>query len=152
MEAYAAFDPASHSYKGPTARSAVMFGPAGHLYVYFSYGVHWCANVVTGPEGEGQAVLLRAAVPLGGLPSCTGPGRLARTLGLTGADTGLALGRTRRGRCVVIASDGTPPPLVPCVGPRVGITKAAEVPWRFWVPDSPAVSTWRPGRGNRRTS
>ena len=164
VEAYASFDPASHSHPGPTARNAVMFGPPGRLYVYFSYGMHWCANVVTGPAGSGQAVLLRAGEPVEGVARmvaargtartgprdlCGGPARLAQALGLTGADSGLELRRTRRGRCVVVVDDGTPPPALPAVGPRVGITKAAEVPWRWWVPGSAAVSAWRPGKHRR---
>jgi DNA-3-methyladenine glycosylase len=160
VEAYAWFDPASHSYPGPTPRNAVMFGPPGYLYVYFSYGMHWCANVVTGPAGSGQAVLMRAATPLGGVAAmaaargtsrdlCRGPARLAQALGLTGADSGLALGRRRRGRAVVVLDDGTPPPAAPGNGPRVGITKGGDVPWRWWVSDSSDVSPWRPG-GRRR--
>ncbi|MHB8467613.1 MAG: DNA-3-methyladenine glycosylase [Acidimicrobiales bacterium] len=155
VEAYAWFDPASHSYPGPTARNAVMFGPPGHLYVYFSYGMHWCANVVTGPLGSGQAVLLRAGSPLGGVAAmtaargratdlCNGPARLAQALGLTGTDSGMALARAGRGRCVVVLDDAVPPPASPGVGPRVGITKGVEVPWRWWVPGAPAVS--RPRR------
>ena len=136
VEAYASFDPASHSYRGPTPRSAVMFGPPGHLYVYFSYGVHWCANIVTGPPGSGQAVLLRAGVALGGTSArCGGPALLARALGLTGADTGRGLGRVP-GRCVVVLDDGVPPGTF-VVGPRVGITKAVDVPWRFRVAATP---------------
>ena len=138
VEAYASFDPASHSFRGPTPRSAVMFGPPGHLYVYFSYGVHWCANIVTGARGSGQAVLLRAGTPLGGIPSdgrsrpvCGGPALLARALGLTGADTGRGLGVTS-GRCVAVLDDGTAPGAA-IVGPRVGITKGVDVPWRWRV-------------------
>ena len=165
VEAYASFDPASHSYPGPTRRNEVMFGPPGYLYVYFTYGMHWCANVVTGPDGSGQAVLLRAGDPLGGTASMAaarglspgasprqlsgGPARLAQALGLTGADSGLGLGRRTRGRAVVVLDDGTPPPVDPGVGPRVGITKGTDVPWRWWVRESPAVSLWRPG--GRRT-
>jgi DNA-3-methyladenine glycosylase len=148
VEAYASFDPASHSYRGPTPRSTVMFGPPGHLYVYFSYGVHWCANIVTGPSGSGQAVLLRAGEPLGGIaadglrrPISGGPALLARALGLTGSDTGLGLGRRPAPeRCVVVLDDGVPPGIFD-VGPRIGITKATEVPWRWRVsrgsPSSP---------------
>jgi len=167
VEAYDQSDPASHSYPHPTPRNAVMYGPAAHVYVYFSYGMHWCANVVTGPDGRGQAVLLRAGEPLAGEPSmaaarggvarrdlCRGPARLAQALGLTGADTGGALlvgRRTRAGGLgpraagIAVLDDGIAPPAAPLVGPRVGITKAAEVAWRWCVPGSPWVSSYRPG-------
>jgi DNA-3-methyladenine glycosylase len=162
VEAYAWHDPASHSYGGRRARNAVMYGPPGFLYVYFTYGMHWCANVVTGPAGSGQAVLLRAGEPLGGLEAmtrargghvpvrqlCRGPARLAQALGLTGDDNGCRLvsGRRRPIGSVLVLDDGTPPPTAPAVGPRVGITKAIELPWRWWVPDSAWVSPFRPGR------
>ncbi len=155
VEAYdGANDPASHAFRGPTRRNAVMFGPPGHLYVYFSYGMHWCCNPVCGDEGEGVAVLLRALEPLEGLAAmraargrvpdrdlCRGPARLCQALGITrdldGAD--LVTGD----RDVFIADDGTPPPAEPATGPRVGITRAADVPWRFWVPGNPYVSAYR---------
>jgi len=164
VEAYRSSDPASHSYGGPRGRNVVMYGPPAHLYVYFSYGMHWCANVVTGPEGVGEAVLLRAAEPLGGLPAmqaargagvgvrdlCRGPARLAQALGLDRSANGApvavrgVVGDAARG--LAILDDGTPPPASPGVGPRVGITKAAEVPWRWWVADSPWVSPFKAGR------
>lgn len=164
VEAYAWHDPASHSYGGVRPRNAVMYGPPGHLYVYFSYGMHWCANIVTGPVGSGQAVLLRAAEPLGGLAGmeaargsavrdlCRGPARLAQALGLDRADNGrpLTAGRRRPPGAVVVLDDGMAPPSPPAVGPRVGITRAADVPWRWWVPGSPWVSAFRPG-GRRVT-
>lgn len=137
-EAYTADDPASHSFRGETARNAVMFGPAGHLYVYRSYGIHWCANVVTGPVGDGQAVLLRAVDPVEGLdemlrrrgrtPLADGPGKLCQAFGIDGADDGADLcgdGSVR------ILDDGAPRPIEPLAGPRVGITKAVDTPWRF---------------------
>jgi DNA-3-methyladenine glycosylase len=158
VEAYAWHDPASHSYGGVRPRNAVMYGPPGRLYVYFSYGMHWCANVVTGPTGSGQAVLLRAAEPLGGLEAmaaargttrdlCRGPARLAQALGIDQADNGRALTSASRRPvgAVLILDDGTAPPAAPAVGPRVGITRAADVPWRWWVPASPWVSAFRPG-------
>jgi DNA-3-methyladenine glycosylase len=136
-EAYTADDPASHSFRGETARNAVMFGPAGHLYVYRSYGIHWCANVVTGTVGDGQAVLLRAVDPVEGLdemlrrrgrtPLADGPGKLCQAFGIDGADDGADL----CGDGPVRILDGTPPPTAPLAGPRIGITKAVDTPWRF---------------------
>jgi DNA-3-methyladenine glycosylase len=160
VEAYAWHDPASHSYGGVRPRNAVMYGPPGRLYVYFTYGMHWCANVVTGPTGSGQAVLLRAAEPLGGIAAmsaargtssvrelCRGPARLAQALGIDGADNGrrLASGARRPPGSIAVLDDGVPPPVAPAVGPRVGITRAADVPWRWWVPGSPWVSAFRQG-------
>ena len=163
VEAYAETDPASHAFRGPSIRNNVMFGPPGHLYVYFTYGMHWCANVVTGPAGSGQAVLLRAAEPLRGLDSmhvarrsarprdlCRGPARLAQALGISGADNGSVVAGRAAGRIRVV-DDGTPPPEDPACGPRVGITKAAAVPWRWWVPGSPWVSAFKAG-GRRRST
>jgi DNA-3-methyladenine glycosylase len=180
VEAYDQTDPASHSYPRPTPRNAVMYGPPAYVYVYFSYGMHWCANIVTGPEGCGQALLLRAGEPLVGEEAmtaaragvarrdlCRGPARLAQALGLTGADTGssLLVGRrsgpagtgsggarlSRRAVGIAVLDDGIEPPAVPLVGPRVGITKAADVPWRWCVPGSPWVSSFRAGHLRRRT-
>lgn len=158
VEAYrGAEDPASHAYRGPTRRNATMFGPPGHLYVYFSYGVHWCANAVCGEEGEAQAVLLRALAPVSGIDEMrtartrpgvgapppdrhltSGPGRLCQAFGIVGEDDGADLVRGDRG--LRIFDDGTPPPEAPGVGARVGISRAAERPWRFWVPGNPNVS------------
>jgi DNA-3-methyladenine glycosylase len=147
-------DPAAHSYRGPTARNATMFGPPGHLYVYFTYGMHWCCNPVCGDEGEGVAVLLRALEPLAGLEAmraarggvrdrdlCRGPARLCEALGITGTMDGADLVTGDRG--VTIEDDGTPPPDDPATGPRIGITRAADLPWRFWVPGNPYVSAHR---------
>jgi DNA-3-methyladenine glycosylase len=149
-------DPAAHSYRGRTARNATMFGAPGHLYVYFSYGMHWCCNPVCGDDGEGVAVLLRALEPLAGLDEmraargavrdrdlCRGPARLCQALGITRDLDGADLVTGDGG--VLIADDGTPPPADPGVGPRVGITRAADVPWRFWVPGNPYVSAHRRG-------
>lgn len=135
-EAYHHEDPASHSFSGPTPRNEVMFGPPGVLYVYRSYGIHWCLNLVCG-DGPGSAVLLRALEPTVGLHEmserrgtydprllCSGPGRLGQALGVTRAQNGLRL-------------DEPPFELIPgepvdvVVGPRIGITKAVDVPWRF---------------------
>ena len=125
VEAYVRDDPASHSFRGPTLRNAVMFGPAGHWYVYLIYGMHWCLNLVTGSEGDGQAVLVRSVVIDGVDPKrTTGPGRLTRELGID---------RSLDGCEAVLFDDGTPPPLTPLVTPRIGITKAVDRPWRWMV-------------------
>lgn len=141
-EAYTAHDPASHSFHGCTPRNSVMFGPGGRLYVYLSYGIHCCANVVVGAEGDGQAVLLRAVDPIDGVgemfhrrgrePLADGPGKLCQALGIDLTDDGAGLVGTGPIR---IIDDGTAPPAEPIVGPRVGITKAVDTPWRFRVPD-----------------
>ncbi len=158
VEAYAgAEDPAAHSYRGQTARNATMFGPGGHLYVYFTYGMHWCANAVCGRPGEGVGVLLRAMEPLDGIdlmrearrhPARTrdiasGPGRLAQAMGIDRAFDGADLVTMDRG--ITIASDGTPPPEHPIAGPRIGIRHAIEHPWRWHVPEHEHVSKTRPG-------
>jgi DNA-3-methyladenine glycosylase len=161
VEAYAgAADPASHAYRGRTARNATMFGPGGHLYVYFTYGMHWCANVVCGQPGVAQAVLLRALVPVEGLEAmraarpgarrdvdlCRGPARLAQALGITRADDGVDLAGPGR---LSIVDAGVPPPPEPGCGPRVGVVHAADVAWRWWVPDVP-ISTFRAGGRRKR--
>jgi DNA-3-methyladenine glycosylase len=155
VEAYhGAEDPASHAFRGPTARNLVMFGPPGHLYVYLSYGVHWCANVVCGPPGEPQAVLLRALDPVAGLELmrrarwrgqrhqadrdlCRGPGRLCQALGIDRTVNGADLTTADAG--VWLADDGVPPPDEPLVTGRVGISVAADRPWRFAVKGHRAV-------------
>jgi len=165
VEAYAGpVDPASHAYRGRTARNAVMFGPAGFLYVYFVYGMHWCCNVVCGPDGEASAVLLRAGRVVAGeevararrpaarsdVELARGPARLAGALGITGSDTGADLLdpasplRLRRGTAV--------PDDAVRSGPRVGVAAAAEVPWRLWVAGDPTVSTYRAGTRRRPVS
>ncbi len=156
VEAYrGAADPASHAYRGPTKRNATMFGPPGHLYVYFSYGVHWCANVVCGPEGTGHAVLLRALAPVTGVERmwarrpgahrerdlCSGPGKLCQALGVTRDQDGADLVTGHEG--VLLVADEHPPPRRPAVGPRVGISVAAEYPWRWWVRGDANVSRGR---------
>ncbi|HYN32444.1 MAG TPA: DNA-3-methyladenine glycosylase [Ilumatobacteraceae bacterium] len=145
-EAYLRDDPASHSFNGSTTRNAVMFGPPGRLYVYRSYGVHCCANVVTGADGDGQAVLLRAVEPVSGLDVirsrragrldrelANGPGKLCEALGLTLSDNGVSLSDNGvdASSPIRILDDGTPPPRDPIVGPRIGIAKAVDIPWRF---------------------
>jgi DNA-3-methyladenine glycosylase len=158
VEAYhGANDAASHAYRGQTARTAVMFGPPGFLYVYFTYGMHWCANVVCGPDGEAAAVLIRALEPTAGVEEmwkarpaarverdlCSGPAKLCQALGITGSDNGtdlLAGGRSDAPDPVRLVDDGTPPPSRPGRGTRIGIRVATEKRWRFWVPGSPSVS------------
>jgi len=141
VEAYTRDDPASHSFRGETMRNAVMFGEAGHLYVYFTYGMHYCANVVSGEIGDGQAVLLRALQPLTGVEEMArrrgrttnltdGPGKLCQALGIDLTMNGIALDDAGG---LHIVDDGTPPPAAPRVGTRVGITKGADTPWRWRV-------------------
>ena len=154
VEAYAgAEDPGSHAYRGQTMRNATMFGPAGHLYVYFTYGMHYCANVVCGEAGVGTAVLLRAAAPLEGLDTmrarrlcarrderdlCSGPAKLCQALGLDRSFDGADLVSGDRG--VWIADDGVAPPVVPAASRRIGLTAGAELPWRFYVSGEPGLS------------
>ena len=144
-------DPASHAFRGPTPRNEVMFGRPGHLYVYFTYGMHFCANVVCRPDGVAGAVLLRAAAPLEGLEAMradrpaarrdrdllNGPGKLCQGLAIDRGDNGADL--LGRGP-IRLLDDGTQPPRRPRRGPRVGITVATDRPWRFWVPGDPHVS------------
>ena len=157
VEAYAGeADPASHAFRGRTARNATMFGPPGHLYVYFTYGMHYCANVVCGPDGEASAVLLRGLTPLTGLDAmraargpaarvdrdlCNGPGKLCQALGLDRAFDGADLVTGDRG--VGLVDDGTAPPARPGLSGRVGISVATDVPWRFYVPGAVGVSRAR---------
>jgi DNA-3-methyladenine glycosylase len=136
-----------------TPRTSVMFGPPGFLYVYFTYGMHWCANVVCGPEGEAAAVLIRALAPVAGLEDmraarpaarrdrdlCSGPAKLCQALGIGKAENGTDL-LASRGRGVRLQDDGTPPPRRPARGTRIGIKEATEHRWRFWVSGDPNVS------------
>lgn len=159
-EAYREDDPASHSYRGRTARTEVMFGPPGRLYVYFTYGMHWCANVVCGDEGEGVAVLLRALAPLSGVDAmfaarpaarrerdlCSGPAKLCQALGLDGSFDGADLVTADRG--VWLGDDGTPPPRHPFQTTRIGLSAGAEHPWRWCVPGDPHVSGTVAQRGS----
>ena len=146
-EAYDHEDPASHGYRGRTPRTAAMFGPPGHAYVYRSYGIHWCLNLVCGEEGVADAVLVRALQPTRGLELmqarrrtdnprllCAGPGRLCEALGVTREHDGLPLDRPpfellERDRDVEVVA-----------GPRIGITRAAELPWRYVEAGSRFVS------------
>ena len=153
VEAYCGeADPGSHAFRGMTARNRTMFGPPGALYVYFTYGMHWCANVVCGDAGDGVAVLLRALVPLVGVDAmraaraaarrdrdlCNGPAKLCQALGLDGAFDGADLVSADRG--VWLGDDGTPPPVHPFQTPRIGLSAGIEHPWRWCVPGDPHVS------------
>lgn len=164
VEAYAgADDPGSHAFRGPTPRNGIMFGPPGRLYVYFSYGMHWCANVVCAAAGEPAAVLLRAGEVVRGealastrRPACRravdlarGPGRLTAALGITGRQDGLDL-TDPESPVWIEASSG---PVVPLGrGPRVGVSgpggDGERFPWRIWTPGDPTVSAYRPGRSS----
>ena len=167
VEAYAGeADPGSHAFRGRTPRTEVMFGPAGHAYVYFTYGMHWCTNVVTGVDGAASAVLLRAGEVVDGTAAalerrpgakerdlCRGPARLCKALGITGDHLGVDL-----------LDQASPLRLVPGspveagrvrTGPRVGVAGAGAVaPWRFWVDGEPTVSVYRPAvrRARSRTA
>ena len=159
VEAYdGAGDPGSHAFRGRTARTAVMFGPPGHLYVYFTYGMHYCCNVVCGPEGSASAVLLRAGEVVVGLDQ-------ARSRRTPVKDRDLARGPANLCQALAIGADQnghdlTAPPLTltPAdeaatdvrTGPRVGLRLAADRPWRFWLPGEPSVSAYRPAVVRRR--
>ena len=143
VEAYMAMDPASHSFRGRTNRNAVMFGPAGHLYVYFTYGMHHCANVVTGGAGDGQAVLLRAIEPVAGIDLMIerrgrkahltdGPGKLCQAFDIDLAGNGIDLCRAGP---IALFDDGVAPPTNPARSPRIGIRVGVDTPWRFTVAD-----------------
>ena len=148
-------DPASHAHHGPTPRAEIMFGPPGRLYVYFSYGVHWCANVVVGPAGRGSAVLLRAGEVVVGeeLAGSRRPAaRTARDLarGPARLTQALAIGPDDRGADLLDAGSPVrlhrgPAPAAVSAGPRVGISQATDLPWRFWETDAPSVSVFRAG-------
>jgi DNA-3-methyladenine glycosylase len=147
VEAYDQTEPASHGFRGLTERNAAMFGPGGHAYVYRSYGIHWCLNLVTGEEGRASAVLVRALEPTQRLDEmrhrrgvdaprllCSGPGRLCQALGVTREHDSLPLDRPpfsvlARAREVHVVS-----------GPRIGITRAADLPWRYALEGSPFLS------------
>jgi DNA-3-methyladenine glycosylase len=162
VEAYrGADDAASHAFRGRTSRNAVMFGPAGHLYVYFTYGMHWCLNVTMGESGVAAAVLLRAGEVVDGLDAARarrprvltdrelarGPARLAATLGLDGAANGLDL---REDHSPVRLERRSGPVGLIEAGPRVGVSAEKERPWRFWLAGEPTVSLYRPHVPKRR--
>jgi len=154
VEAYAgAEDAGSHGYRGETPRTRTMFGRAGHLYVYFTYGMHWCANAVCGEVGESSAVLLRAAAPMAGLERlranrgaaarrdrdlCSGPAKLCQAFGIAKAFDGADLVTGDQG--LRILDDGTPPPAAPLVTRRIGLSAGVEHEWRWLVRDDPNVS------------
>lgn len=158
-------DAASHAHRGPTLRNQTMFGPAGRLYAYRSYGIHTCVNVVCAESGRAAAVLLRAAEPIEGIEAMCGlrglapaaspaqltrgPGRLAQALGLDLADDGRNL---LRGAVTLHAPPSSAKPIDVTRGPRVGITKAAELPYRYFERGSPWVSGFRPGSRKKRRS
>jgi DNA-3-methyladenine glycosylase len=169
VEAYAGeADPASHAFRGRTARNAVMYGPPGHAYVYFTYGMHFCVNLVCEPESHASAVLLRAGRVIDGVPLARarrsagarqqrevdlarGPARLCEAMaidrsqdGADVADPGSAL-RAFAPRAAVRPADIS-------TGPRVGISRAADVPWRYWITGDPAVSPYRPYVPRRRAA
>jgi DNA-3-methyladenine glycosylase len=160
VEAYrGSVDPGSHGFRGMTRRTVTMFGPPGHLYVYFTYGMHWCANVVAAhPPGDAGAVLLRAAAPLAGIDAmrarrprarhdrelCAGPARLCQAFGITGDDDGTDLTR-----CPLrLLDDGVPPPDPAFVSRRIGLAsgRGDDHPWRFCVAGDPNVSRSPRGR------
>ncbi len=153
VEAYAgAEDPGSHAFRGRTPRTATMFGPAGGLYVYFTYGMHWCANAVCGPEGEAAAVLIRALAPIDGLDEmrrrrpaarrerdlCSGPAKLCQALGIDGSLDGADL--TGDGGPLRVVDDGVEPPVDPARTPRIGLRAGADLPWRWAVRGEPNLS------------
>jgi DNA-3-methyladenine glycosylase len=146
-EAYDRDDPASHTYSGPTRRNEVMFGPPGRVYVYRSYGIHWCLNFVCQPEAHGAGVLIRALEPLAGLDImqvrrglddkrllCSGPGRVCQALGVTGAHSGMPLDRPPFQ--LLEPTEG----VTVVTGPRIGVSKAKDTPWRFGLAKSPFLS------------
>jgi DNA-3-methyladenine glycosylase len=147
VEAYHHTEPAAHSYGGQTPRNAVMFGPPGYAYVYRSYGIHWCLNFVCEAEGSASAVLIRALAPTVGVAVmrrrrglenerllCAGPGRLCEALGISGADNGRALD------AAPFAIYARTEPIEIAAGPRIGITKAVELPWRYGLKGSRFLS------------
>lgn len=153
-------DPASHTFRGPTPRNAVMFGPPGHLYVYFTYGMHFCANLSCLPEGQGCGVLLRAGEIVSGLSEARarrassrpvrdrdlarGPARLAVAMGFDRAHNGLD---ACSGELVLL--EGEPPSVIRS-GPRTGVSTGADTPWRFWIEGDPTVSPYRRHVARRR--
>jgi DNA-3-methyladenine glycosylase len=165
VEAYAGTgqDPGSHAHRGRTPRTDVMFGPPGRAYVYFTYGMHWCVNVVCAPDGTASAVLLRAGEVVVGHEEararrpgssdrdlCRGPARLCKALGITGEQGGLDLldpaSPLRLELPATVAATAL-------TGPRVGVAgEGAPTPWRFWLPDEPTVSSYRPGVRRTRST
>jgi len=156
VEAYAADDPGSHAFRGETNRNRVMFGPPGRLYVYFTYGMHYCANLVCHPDGEPGGILLRAGEIIDGIEIARerrgpvrdvdlarGPARLCSALGID-----LAMNGTTDFE-LDLAPDETWAGIEVAAGPRVGLRLAPDRPWRFWVADDPTVSPYRPAKALR---
>ena len=165
VEAYAGMqDPASHAFRGRTPRTVIMFGPAGYLYTYFVYGMHWCANIVTGPDGHAAAVLLRAGEVVEGLEIAQarrprvkrdrelarGPAGLATVLGFAASSNGTDL--CRPGGAVALFAGEPPPTSAARMGPRVGVATAQEVERRFWIGGDPTVSAFRAWTPRRRAA
>lgn len=164
VEAYAGQrDPGSHAFRGLTPRNTVMFGPPGRVYVYFSYGMHWCMNLVCGPEGEASAVLLRAGEVVEGLDLATarrttarsacelarGPARLTTALGIDGTHDGRDA--TDASSCLTVSGASSSDSGEVRSGPRVGVAgDGAGHPWRFWLAGDPSVSAYRPAVSRRR--
>lgn len=159
-EAYDRTDPASHSFAGPTMRNAAMFGPPGRSYVYRSYGIHWCMNFVCREEGHGAGVLIRAIEPTEGLARmrerrglederllCSGPGRVGQALGIDGSFSGHRLDRPPF-RLLAAPREG----IELLAGPRIGISKAMDVPWRFGLKGSRFLSKPFPATSSRRAA
>ena len=168
VEAYLGeHDPGSHAFRGPTPRTRIMYGPAGSLYVYFSYGMHVCANIVCGPEGEAMAVLLRAGEVIDGLDVARdrrvtsrsdadlarGPARLCVALGITLADNGAQVGAGSTDR--EFRLDLPPHPMPFETGPRTGVSGdggSDAFPWRFWIPGDPTVSPYKKSVPKKRST
>jgi DNA-3-methyladenine glycosylase len=171
VEAYAgSIDPASHSFRGMTGRNAVMFGPPGHAYVYFTYGMHFCANVVCSPPGVATGILLRAGRVLVGeelarrrrgfdsarahRDLARGPARLCQAMAINRSQDGEDLldpsGRLRLREAASHERPAEPPQIE--AGPRVGVSQAADIPWRFWVAQDPTVSPYRRAAPRRKTA
>ena len=160
-------DPGSHAFRGPTPRTRIMYGPAGFLYVYFTYGMHVCANIVCGPEGEAMAVLLRAGEVIDGLDVARerrvtsrsdadlarGPARLCVALGITLADNGARLGIGSTDTVFRLDLPQHPVPLE--TGPRTGVSGdggSDAYPWRFWIPGDPSVSPYKKSVPKKRST
>ena len=172
VEAYAgASDPASHAYRGKTARNAVMFGPPGHAYVYFTYGMYFCVNLVCARNGSASAVLLRAGRVIEGeelararrtrgstvisfRDLARGPARLCQAMAINRTQDGAdLLDPAARLRLRLATDDERPPePVQVAAGPRVGVSQAADIPWRFWIADDPTVSVYRRAVPRRKTT
>ncbi|MDQ1104242.1 DNA-3-methyladenine glycosylase [Nocardioides zeae] len=164
VEAYdGEHDPASHAWRGRTARNATMFGPAGHAYVYFTYGMHHCLNVVTGVAGVASGTLVRAGEVVGGVETARvrrggvpdrdlarGPARLCQALAVDRSYDGVPL--FAEGSPIRLVEGDTPDPEMILEGPRVGVSREAERPWRFWIAGDPTVSAYRPAVPRRRTT